>query len=127
MFPTRFVNLPEARAQFGDRVDRLGAYLTRVDPLADAVVTAMEAMPPGAGRALFRRAAQGGIASLTDAPQALRAFFADGERGGLEGRGPLGGVLPRNKFPLSGLPPPGRKKAAHLERTPRGAGGPAAE
>jgi len=124
MFPTRFVNLPEARAQFGDRVDRLGAYLTRVDPLADAVVTAMEAMPPGAGWALFRRAAQGGIASLTDAPQALRAFFADVERvpvwvddeildrGGavLMRAGPLGGLVLGMKSLVLGYASPAGNK-----------------
>jgi hypothetical protein len=80
MFPTRFVHYPEAHARFGDRIDRLGAYLARVDPLADAVIEAFEAMPPGAGWALFRRAASGGIASVPEAPGALEAFFAMVER-----------------------------------------------
>ena len=53
MLPSRFLNLPAARARFGDRVDCLGAFLTRVDPAADAVVEAIEAMPAGAGWALF--------------------------------------------------------------------------
>ncbi|HEX3770618.1 MAG TPA: oxygenase MpaB family protein [Polyangiaceae bacterium] len=80
MFPTRFVNVPDARARFGDRIDRLGAYLTRADPLADAVIEAFAAMPPGAGWALFRRAASEGIARLPEAPGALQAFFAAVER-----------------------------------------------
>ena len=47
MVPTRFSHLPEARARFGDRVDRLGAFLGRVDPLADDVVAAIEGTPGG--------------------------------------------------------------------------------
>jgi ER-bound oxygenase mpaB/B'/Rubber oxygenase, catalytic domain len=107
MLPSRYLNLPAARARFGDRADRLGAYLTRVDPLADAVVEAIEAMPPGAGWALFRQAAQEGLPSTTEAPEAFRAFFdaiervpvwADWEtmdRGGsvLLRAGPLGGLV----------------------------------
>jgi hypothetical protein len=110
MFPSRFVNLQFARERFGDRVDRLGAYLTRVDPLADAVIEAIEGMPPGEGWGLFRRAAQGGIASLAGTagvPEALRAFFTEAERvpvwvdwetldrGGsvLLRAGPLGGIV----------------------------------
>lgn len=107
MLPSRFVNLPAARAAFGDRVDRLGAFLTGVDPLADAVIEATEAMAPSTGWALFRRAAQVGIASVSDAPEAFRAFFAHVERvpvwvdwealdrGGtvLTRAGPLGGMV----------------------------------
>jgi hypothetical protein len=110
MLPSRFLNASAARARFGDRVDRLGAYLTRMDPLADAVVEAIETMPAGAGWALFRQAAQAGIASTSDAanaPAALRAFFAEVERvplwvdwetldrGGavLMRAGPLGGIV----------------------------------
>ena len=107
MLPSRFINLPGARARFGDRVDRLGAYLTRVDPAADAVVEAIEAMPPGEGWAIFRRAAREGIASVPDAPEAFRALFHAVERvpmwvdwdvldhGGaaLLRAGPLGGLV----------------------------------
>ncbi len=107
MLPSRFLNLADARTRFGDRVDRLGAYLTRVDPAADALVEAIEAMPAGAGWALFRRAAQTGIASTSGAPEAFRAFFDPVERipmwvdwealdrGGsvLMRAGPLGGIV----------------------------------
>ena len=81
-FPSRFIDSSAARARFGDRVDRLGAYLTRVDPAADAVVEAFETMPRGAGWALFRRAAQAGIASVPEAPDALRGLFTEVERDG---------------------------------------------
>jgi hypothetical protein len=80
MPPSRFLNSAGARARFGDRVDRLGEYLTRVDPAADAVVEAIEAMPSGAGWDLFRRASRTGIASATGAPEAFRAFFGEVER-----------------------------------------------
>ncbi len=79
MFPSRFTNLPAARARFGDRVDRLGPWLLRVDPPADAVVTRIAAMPPGRGWALFTEAAARGVASVKEAPDELRAFFAAAE------------------------------------------------
>ncbi|HXX67152.1 MAG TPA: oxygenase MpaB family protein [Polyangiaceae bacterium] len=107
MFPSRFVRLAEARARFGDRVDRLGAYLTRADPLADAVVETIEGMPPGAGAALFDRIVCHGPDALRDAPRSMQAFFdavanvpawVDWElvdRGGhvLLRAGPLGGLV----------------------------------
>jgi ER-bound oxygenase mpaB/B'/Rubber oxygenase, catalytic domain len=80
MLPSRFLNASAARDRFGDRVDRLGSFLTRVDPAADAVVEVIEGMPSGVGWALFRRAAQAGIASVPEAPEALRALFAEVER-----------------------------------------------
>jgi hypothetical protein len=124
MLPARFVNLPESRGQFGDRVDRLGAFLTRVDPVADAVVEEIETLPPGAGWGLFRRAAQEGIASVTDARPALRAFFAEVERvpvwvdwevldrGGavLMRAGPLGGIVLGMKSLVLGYASPAGNK-----------------
>jgi hypothetical protein len=124
MLPARFVNLPASRGQFGDRVDRLGAFLTRVDPVADAVVEEIETLPPGAGWGLFRRAAQEGIASVTDARPALRAFFAEVERvpvwvdwevldrGGavLMRAGPLGGIVLGMKSLVLGYASPAGNK-----------------
>jgi hypothetical protein len=72
-FPARFTNLDEARRQYGDRVDRLGGFLTRVDPLADDVVASFETTP--GGWQLFERAAAHGIASVPKAPDSLRALF----------------------------------------------------
>jgi hypothetical protein len=80
MIPTRFTNLDAARARFGDRVDRLAPYLLRVDPLADAVVDAIEALPPGRGWAMLGEALERGIAAVTGAPDAMRALFAEVDR-----------------------------------------------
>jgi hypothetical protein len=78
MFPARFVKLDEARARFGDRVDRLGAFLTRVDPLADAVVADIDSMK--GGFKLFERIAREGIARAPQAPDSFHAFFEAVER-----------------------------------------------
>ena len=124
MLPSRFLNATAARGRFGDRVDRLGEFLLRVDPLADAVVEAIEAMPAGAGWALFRRAAQSGIANTPDAPDAMRALFAQVERvpvwvdwetldrGGavLRRAGPLGGIVLGMKSLVLGYSSPGGNK-----------------
>jgi hypothetical protein len=77
-FPARFVNLEQARARFGDRVDRLGAFLSRVDPLADAVVVDIEGMRDGFR--LFEAAARDGIASVPRAPDSFHALFTSVER-----------------------------------------------
>jgi hypothetical protein len=124
MLPSRFLNASAARGRFGDGVDRLGEYLLRVDPVADAVVEAIEAMPAGAGWALFRRAAQTGIASAPDAPEAMRALFDQVERvpvwvdwetldrGGavLMRAGPLGGMVLGLKSLVLGYSSPGGNK-----------------
>ena len=124
MLPSRFLNASAARARFGDRVDRLGAYLMRVDPAADAVVDAIDAMPAGAGWALFRQAARTGIASTSGAPDALRALFAEVERvpvwvdwealdrggGVLMRAGPLGGIVLGMKSLVLGYASPAGNK-----------------
>ena len=51
-YPERFVNLDAARAEFGDRVDRLGAYLWLGDDGADAAVDALASLGPARGSAL---------------------------------------------------------------------------
>jgi hypothetical protein len=80
MFPSRFTGLNEARAHFGDRVDRLGPFLTRVDTLADDAVASIQVMPAGAGWQLFEQAARDGLAAVTDPPASFRALFAQAER-----------------------------------------------
>ncbi|MFT3764152.1 MAG: oxygenase MpaB family protein [Minicystis sp.] len=77
MPPTRFTNLDAARARFGDRVDRLAPYFSRLDPAADAVVESFAALPPGRGFALLDRALSRGIDGVPEAPPALRALFAE--------------------------------------------------
>ena len=105
--PSRFSVTPEAGRRFGDRLDRLATYLTRVDPLADAVVEAFAALPPGEGFQRLERALADGIGAVDDAPPALRALFERVDRvpfwvdwGAVErgGRaflraGPLGGIV----------------------------------
>ncbi len=80
MFPARFTHLPAARERFGDRVDRLGAYLSRVDEAADRVIASIEDMAPGAGWKMFDDAAARGIARVEGAPESFRALFAEAER-----------------------------------------------
>lgn len=77
MFPSRYTHLDAARARFGDRVDRLAPFFFKVDPLADAVIEAFEALPPQRGWAIFEQALARGIASVPEAPDALRALFAE--------------------------------------------------
>lgn len=79
-FPARFTHLPGARARFGDRVDRLGVYLSRVDDAADRVVASIEEMAPGEGWRMFDEAAAHGIAHVDRAPESFRALFAGVER-----------------------------------------------
>lgn len=80
MYPSRFTKLDAARARFGDRVDRLGPYLFQVDPIADAVVAAFAALPPGRGFALLDEALERGIDHVASAPEPLRALFAEIDR-----------------------------------------------
>ena len=121
-FPARYTNLHAARSRFGDRVDRLGAFLTRVDPLADAVVASIESTP--GGWSLFERAAARGIASVPEAPDSFRALFdavarvpvwvdwETIERGGevLLRAGPLGGIVLAYKSLVLGYASPGGNK-----------------
>jgi hypothetical protein len=72
------VNLPAARARFGDRVDRLGTMFHRGDPLADAAADALAAMPVDLREVTLERALRQGCAP--DDPEALRALLAQCER-----------------------------------------------
>lgn len=44
-FPARLVDVAQARARFGQKVDRLGFFLTQGDPLADAVAEELKDVP----------------------------------------------------------------------------------
>jgi hypothetical protein len=80
MFPQRFVNLASAQARFGDRVDRIGRFLSVGDPLADAAVQAGRALPQNAWRTALRMGATEGAAKLpADTPREVRAFFEQAE------------------------------------------------
>lgn len=78
--PTRFIDDGRARTTHGDRVDRLAPYLTKSDPLADAVVAAFDTLPPGEGFAQVERALRNGIAHTSDAHPAVAALVREVER-----------------------------------------------
>jgi hypothetical protein len=123
-FPSRYVNLSAARLRFGDRVDRLGHFLTKVDRPADLVVDAIEALPKGEGWRLFEQGLRGGSRVIPDAPRAMRDLldevceipawvdWSTCDRGGemLMRVGVLGGaVLGSNSLVLGYASPAGNK------------------
>ena len=71
-FPSRYVNLAAARLRFGDRVDRLGKFLSEVDRPADLVVEAIEGLPKGEGWRLLEEGLRGGSRAIPSAPRAMR-------------------------------------------------------
>jgi hypothetical protein len=123
-FPSRYVNLASARLRYGDRVDRLGNFLLKVDEPADAVVEAIESLPKGEGWRLFEKGIREGSSAIPDAPRAMRDLldevaavpaWVDWEacdRGGelLMRAGPLGGaVLGARSLVLGYASPAGNK------------------
>jgi hypothetical protein len=70
-FPARFVNVEAARRAFGARVDVLGSFLWKTDPLAEAVVAAFSGLPPGKGKRMLDLALDQGIGAVPSAPKAL--------------------------------------------------------
>ncbi len=80
--PSRFARWQEARARFGTRADRLAAFFTRMDPLADALADQLASGPKerAEGWRLFELALEHGGNSLpAHAPACLRDFFAQVE------------------------------------------------
>ena len=73
--PTCCADLDEARKRFGRQVDHLLPFYHRTDPLADKVVAAFAALPPGRGRKMFETALAQGIDKVRGAPRALRDLF----------------------------------------------------
>jgi len=122
MYPSRYSNLAAARARFGDRVDRLGAYLTQVDTLADDVVESIEGTP--GGWRMFDEASRRGVEHVPGAPASFRALFDQVEhvpmwldweavdRGGelLLRAGPLGGIVLALKSLVLGYTSPAGNK-----------------
>jgi hypothetical protein len=74
-FPSRYVNLAAARLRFGDRVDRVGKFLSAVDAPADLVVEAIERLPKGEGWSLLEQGLRGGSRAIPGAPRAMRDFL----------------------------------------------------
>lgn len=62
-----------------EQLEAFRAYATVGDPLADALVAEMRALPRGEGRRLFDEALAHGLASLDAPPPALTAFFEEVE------------------------------------------------
>ncbi|WP_438037294.1 oxygenase MpaB family protein [Sorangium sp. So ce204] len=128
--PARFQDTPDARRRFGDQLDRLGPFLLRVDPVADAVVDAFASMPPGQGFRLLEAALARGMRGMDDdrtakeAPAELRALFASVDhvplwvdweavnRGGAAflRTGVLGGILLAMQSLILGYASPGGNK-----------------
>jgi hypothetical protein len=121
-FPARYVNLNAARLRFGDRVDRLGAYLWKSDDVADRAVEALTALPPGVGWRLFEQGLRG--ERIGDAPAALHELleaaaevppwvdWSVADEGGalLLRAGPLGGAVLGVRSLVLGYASPGGNK-----------------
>lgn len=73
--PTRAVQVAQARARYGDLVDRFLPSLLRTDPLADAVAHDFAELGRTQSRALLDRALAEGIHAVADAPASLVALF----------------------------------------------------
>ena len=122
MVPSRYCNVAESRARFGDRVDRLGSFLDKVDGLADDVVESIEGTP--GGWRMFDTAARLGVDRVQGAPASFRALFDQVEhvpmwvdwetvdRGGevLLRAGPLGGIVLALKSLVLGYTSPAGNK-----------------
>jgi len=78
--PSRVERLADARRRFGDLPERLVPFLSRTDPLADAVVADFAELPPGAGMRALERALDAGLACGSDAPESLHALIASATR-----------------------------------------------
>ncbi|MEM6292027.1 MAG: oxygenase MpaB family protein [Myxococcota bacterium] len=74
--PSRAVNLAQARAKHGDFVDRFLPALMRADPLADAVARDFATQGRARSRTMLDDALRRGIDAVPDAPESLRALFA---------------------------------------------------
>lgn len=123
-FPARFVNLSAARLRFGDRVDRLGHFLVKVDGPADQAVEAIESLPKGEGWRLFEQGLRAGSGAIPSAPRAIRDLLDEAsdvpawvdwptcDRGGelLLRTGVLGGAVLASRSLVLGYASPGGNK-----------------
>ena len=74
--PSLYTNLEVARQKHGPRADKYVALLRHGDPLADAVVEAFAGMAEEEWRQMLHIALERGIDSVPNAPEPLRALFA---------------------------------------------------
>lgn len=77
---TAVPNADVAIRRYGEFGRRWVDGVTVADPVADAVVADFAGLLPGAGMAMFRAAVDDGIDTVADAPQSLRALFAEVDR-----------------------------------------------
>jgi hypothetical protein len=75
LYPGRFLFAATARASFGPRVDRLGRLLFAGDPIADAAIDALGSYDRRTAHALIDAGARGGARAVSEAPEAVRAYF----------------------------------------------------
>ncbi len=77
--PTRYVHLDAARARYGDRVDRFGAYLWVGDPLADDCVESLAHLAATERTELVDRTLRHGLSAEKlrhpEVPSSLRALL----------------------------------------------------
>lgn len=116
------MNLAKARTLYGDRVDRLGHYLSKSDDLADEVIASFDTVAPGVGWRLFERGLRG--ESIAEAPRPLRQMIEEAafvppwvdwettDRGGelLMRSGALGGAVLGARSLVLGYASPGGNK-----------------
>lgn len=69
-----------AKARHGEAVDRYLECLHIGDPLADALTLHFATLPPGDGMKMLNLALEEGIGAVEDAPDELRALFAELDR-----------------------------------------------
>jgi hypothetical protein len=72
--PGRVINLDQARARHGDKVDHMVRMLAVGDPLADAVIVEMDALGKE-GRRILNAGLADGLESLTERPPAITALL----------------------------------------------------
>jgi hypothetical protein len=74
--PAAYTNFAVARQKHGARADKYVQLLQHADPLADAVVEVFAQMGDEEWRRMLDVALNSGIDAVSDAPQSLRALFA---------------------------------------------------
>lgn len=75
-----YFTFDKARQTLGDRVDLYRQFLHATDPLADNTVAALAELPAGQGAKFLQTALNQGIEAVPQAPDALKALFAQVDR-----------------------------------------------
>ncbi|HEV7402410.1 MAG TPA: oxygenase MpaB family protein [Chthoniobacteraceae bacterium] len=74
--PSAYGGAESARGKHGTRLASYARFLRRGDPLADAAVESLAPLGRAGAEQMIDRAVTEGIDAVTDAPEALRALFA---------------------------------------------------